>query len=98
MTNIDIFSNEWNRQATNEETARGGIRMGPVKALGTSIHDEQPDDEETLQREEDMLRQKLTHQLAQMKEREADGREYLRKHGIVPELAIADSSRVYARH
>ena len=98
MTNIDIFSDEWNQQATNEEMEIGGIRVGPVRPPGTSMVDAKPDDEETLQREEKMLQQKLTHQLVQMKERESDGREYLRKHGIVPELEIPDNSRIYARH
>ena len=98
MAGIDIFSDEWKRQATSEEMTLGGIRIGPVRPLGTPMVDGQPDDEETLQREEQMLQQTLTHQLVQMQEREDDGKEYLRKHGIVPELEIPDRSGAYTRH
>ena len=53
------------------------------------------DGDETL-KEEEMLRPQLTRQLEQMKEREANGREYLRKHGVVPHLDVSDRSGVYA--
>jgi F0F1-type ATP synthase assembly protein I len=88
MSDITIFSEEWNREAANEERALGGIRIGRIKPLGVPTVDDKLDDEETLQREEKVLRQKLTQQLAQMKERETNGREYLRKHGITPESIV----------
>jgi len=95
MTSIDMFSEEWDRLATEEETKLGGIRIGPLKPLGTSVSDDESDDE-TLKQEEEMLRQKLVSQLEQMKERETDGREYLRKHGVIPNLDVPDRPGVYA--
>jgi hypothetical protein len=96
MTIVDIFSEEWSRAAIDQEMKLGGIRVGPIKPLGSPTVDDQPGDEATLQQEEEKLRRKLTHLLARMKEREANGREYLRKHGIVPELDVSESSRVFA--
>ncbi len=88
MTNIDICSAEWNKEATEREAELGGIRIGPLKPLGTLPIEDESDDEETLQQEEKMLRQKLTNQLKQMKEREAEGREYLRQHGIIAPIEV----------
>ena len=90
MTNANIFSEEWNREATEMEAELGGIRIGPLKPLGTPADDNEPDDEETLRQEEEALRQRLANQLKEMKEREANGREYLRQHGIVPNVDIPD--------
>ena len=92
MTNIDIFSAEWNREATDAEAELGGIRIGPLKPVGRPTADNEPDDEETLRQEEGVLRQKLADQLKQMKEREADSREYLRQHGIILPIEVPDGS------
>ena len=98
MVPVDMFSEDWNRLAAEEEAKLGGIRIGPLKPLGTSGSDNgnERDDDETLKQEEDMLRQKLASLLEQMKGREADGREYLRKHGIAMNLDVPDRSGVYA--
>jgi len=98
MTNTDFFDKEWSQKAADEEMKLGGIRIGPTQPLGMPTVDDTSDDEETLRHEEELLRQKLAHQLTQMKEREADGKEYLRKHGIIPVLEIPDNAGVYARH
>jgi len=98
MTNIDIFNKEWSQKAAETEMELGGIRIGPLRPPGVPTVDDGPDEEESLKHEADMLRQKLTQQLAQMKEREADGKEYLRMHGIISVLEIPDSVGVYARH
>ena len=98
MSNIDIFSEEWRQQAINKEMELGGIRIGPLQPLGVLTVDGKSYEEESLQREEDRLRQKLAQQLAQMKGREAEGKEYLRKHGIVPKVDVPDGANVYARH
>ena len=98
MTSIDVFSKEWNQRAAVQEVELGGIRIGPLQPWGMPTVDDKSDDEETLQQEEEVLQQKLMHQLAQMKEREANSMEYLRKHGIIPTLDIPDSAGVYARH
>ena len=97
MTNIDIDSEEWDREAIDMETKLGGIRIGPIKPLGTPTDDcvNTMDDEEALQREEKMLRQKLIRQLKQMKERETNGREYLLKHGIILKQDVPESLGVY---
>ena len=89
MSNIDIFSVEWNREATEMEMELGGIRIGPLKPLGAPTADNESEDEETLRQEEEMLRQKLTDQLKRMKSRETDGREYLRQHGIIPNVDLS---------
>ena len=34
MTPIDTFSKEWNRQVAEEEAKLGGIRVGPLQAVG----------------------------------------------------------------
>jgi hypothetical protein len=99
MTDIDLFNEEWNRRATDMETELGGIRIGPLKPMGTPVADDESDDNETLRQMEEKLRQKLDHQLTQMKEREASGREYLRKHGVVPNIDVHDGLRTsFARH
>jgi len=98
MTSIDVFSKEWNQQATAKEVELGGIRIGPLQPLGVPTVDDKPDDEETLQQEEEVLRRKLMQQLAQMKEREANSIEYLRMHGIIPTVDIPDNTGIYARH
>lgn len=90
MANANIFSEEWNREATEAEAKLGGIRIGPLTPLGTPTANSEPDDEETLQWEEEALRQKLADQLKRMKERNADGREYLRQHGVIPNVDIPD--------
>lgn len=82
MTNIDIFGEKWNRQATEMEAKLGGIRIGPLKPPGMPITDDESDDDEMLRQQEEVLQQKLDKQLSQMKEREACGREYIRKHGV----------------
>lgn len=91
MTNIDIFSEQWNREATKAEAELGGIRIGPLKPLGTPTADEESDDEETLRRKEEALRQKLANELKRMKEREIAGREYLREHGVL-QIEIPENS------
>ena len=98
MSNTDMFNEEWNRLAVNQEMELGGIRIGPLKPLGMQTVDDELDDEETLQREEEVLRQKLANQLAQMKDRETNSREYLRNHGIILELEIPDSAGIFALH
>jgi len=98
MTNIDIFNKEWSQKATDKEMELGGIRIGPLRPPGVPTADDEPDDEEALRQEEELLRQNLTQQLAQMKEREANGKEYLRMHGIIPVLEIPESAGVYAWH
>jgi len=98
MTKIDIFTEEWNREATDMEAALGGIRIGSLKPPGTSATDDTSElyDEKTLQQEEIMLRKKLALQLKQMRDREVGDREYPRIHGITPKLDIPESSGVYA--
>ena len=100
MDNINIFSTNWDWEATDAEMELGGIRIGPINPLGMPIADgvNEPDDEKTLQQEENRLRQKLEWQLKQMKDREANGREYLLKHGIIPKLDIPEGSGVYVRY
>ena len=98
MTSIDIYNKEWSQKATEKEMELGGIRIGPLRPPGVPTVDGEPDDEEALKHEEELLRQKLTQQSAQMKEREANGKEYLRMHGIVSVLEMPDSVGVYARH
>lgn len=41
------------------EAELGGIRIGPLKPLGTPTVENEPDDEETLQKKEETLREKL---------------------------------------
>ena len=94
MTNLDIFSREWNQEATDMEAEMGGIRIGPLKPLGALAAESELDDEETLCREEEALRQKLTNQLKRMKERENAGLEYLRQHGIPFQARVPDNSGV----
>lgn len=59
MTDINIFSEKWHRQATEMKAKLGGIRIGPFKALETSTVEHEPEDEETLQKKEEALRAKL---------------------------------------
>ncbi len=94
MSNVNLFSEAWNRETSEMEAELGGVWIGSLKPLENSSFESEPDDEETLQREEETLRQKLAEQLTQMKEREADSREYLRRHGAVPN-AVPDRVASY---
>ena len=99
MTNLDIFSREWNQEATEMEAELGGIRIGPLKPLGALTAKGESEDEETLCREEEALRQKLTNQLKRMKERENAGLDYLRQHGVPLQIGDTDNSGMsYAPH